>query len=366
MSAKAKNLAVVCLAGAFVLGFAGWMTLRPDQTRSRSERRPLASFPQIGTQSLRSGEFMSSFEAYTLDQFPLRDTFRSIKALTATYVLGQKDNNDLYFADGYLSKLEYPMDLQSVSYATARFRYVYERYLAQANTNVYLSVIPDKNKFLAQENAYPALDYDVFLSTIREKMEYATYLDLSQALELSDYYRTDSHWRQEALPDVARLLASQMGVSLSATYEARKIDTPFYGVYYGQAALPVRGDDLYYLTNPLLEGCRVFDYETNTTLPVYDLEKATGDDPYEMFLSGSKSLLTIENPAATTDRTLIVFRDSFGSSLAPLLAEGYQKITLVDIRYLLPDLLGNFISFENSDVLFLYSTSVLNHSVTIK
>ena len=85
-----------------------------------------------------------------------------------------------------------------------------------------------------------------------------------------------------------------------------------------------------------------------------------------MFLSGSKSLLTIENPNATTDKELIIFRDSFGSSIAPLLAEGYAKITLVDIRYMSPNMLGNFMEFTDQDVLFLYSTGVLNNSITIK
>ena len=41
-------------------------------------------------------------------------------------------------------------------------------------------------------------------------------------------------------------------------------------------------------------------------------------DPYSVFLSGSKSLLTITNPSADTDRELVIFRDSFASSLAPL------------------------------------------------
>lgn len=84
-----------------------------------------------------------------------------------------------------------------------------------------------------------------------------------------------------------------------------------------------------------------------------------------MFLGGSKSLLTIENPCASGNRELILFRDSFGSSLAPLLAEGYARVTLVDIRYISPALLSRYVDFHGKDVLFLYSTSVLNHSETI-
>ena len=79
-----------------------------------------------------------------------------------------------------------------------------------------------------------------------------------------------------------------------------------------------------------------------------------------MFLSGSLSLLTVTNPNARTDKKLVLFRDSFGSSIAPLLAGGN------DFRYIHPEQLGRFVDFGNSDVLFLYSTLVLNHSGTLK
>ena len=60
-----------------------------------------------------------------------------------------------------------------------------------------------------------------------------------------------------------------------------------------------------------------------------------------------------------------MFRDSFGSSLAPLLTSGYRRITLVDTRYLSPAFLGRFIDFDGADILFLYSTSVLNNSESL-
>ena len=72
------------------------------------------------------------------------------------------------------------------------------------------------------------------------------------------------------------------------------------------------------------------------------------------------------SPNAATDKELIVFRDSYGSSLSPLLAEGYAKVTLVDIRYLPAARLGDFVDFHGQDVLFLYSTAVLNNSDTLK
>ena len=125
-------------------------------------------------------------------------------------------------------------------------------------------------------------------------------------------------------------------------------------------------ESIHYLINDAIRDCTVYDYQNNRTGTVYDMERAMGKDPYEMFLSGSLSLITMENPYAQSGRELVLFRDSFGSSIAPLLLSGYSRITLVDIRYIQPDYLGQFIDFENCDVLFLYSSLVLNNSDTLK
>lgn len=367
MLMKIKSIAIIAMTALFLCGFFLWSILKPDDEVSLSERRPLASFPEIDKESVSSGSFMTDFETYTLDQFPLRDKFRTVKAVTAFYILRQKDNNDIYIADGYASKLEYPLDEKSIEYAASRFRFIYDKYMADKDMKVYLSVIPDKNYFMAEKNGYPSIDHERLISLMRENTDFAEYIDIAPLLELSDYYCTDTHWRQEKITDVAEHIAAEMGASLSGGYIAERVDIPFYGVYYGQSALPLPADELYYLDSEVLRGCRVYDFESDSFIPVYNTGKTKGSDPYEMFLSGSRSLLTIENPAADTDKELILFRDSFGSSIAPLLAEGYGKITLVDIRYISPDLLGSFIEFtDQQDVLFLYSSSVLNNSITIK
>lgn len=363
---KRKNLAVVCLTAAFLLGFLIWGLCKPDDAVSVSERRKLAQKPELTLSSVLRGEFMTKFETYTLDQFPLRDELRTLKALSVRDLFGEKDNNGIYVADGYAAKLDDTIHEDSLDHAVDRFRYVYETYLKDTGANVYLSVIPDKNYFLAAENGYPAMDYEKFFALMRQKVDFADYIDLTGTLSLSSYYRTDLHWRQEMLAPTAKALADAMGVSLTVDFTEVTLDTPFYGVYRGQSALPMEPDRLAYLTNSVIEGCRVYDYENSEYLPVYTLEKADGSDPYEIFLSGPKSLLRIENPNAQAERKLLVFRDSFAASLLPLLAEGYSEITLADIRYLSPSMLGKFIDFTAQDVLFLYSTSVLNDSSTIK
>lgn len=166
----------------------------------------------------------------------------------------------------------------------------------------------------------------------------------------------------------AQKLCEVMGILLPQVedYTVTEAVEAFYGVYYGQAALPMNPEKLYILENNMLAGCEVYNYETDEITPIYDLEKVDGNDPYDVFLSGAVPLLTIENPNVETDRELIVFRDSFGSSMIPLLVQGYQTVTVVDTRYIAGSMLEKFIDFRGQDVLFLYSTMVLNNSYSLK
>ena len=355
---------VVVLGIVFVsLTMASW--LLPPQEFSDNERRKLAQRPKFSPDTMSDGSFMTEFEKYTLDQFPLRDQFRTLKAYTTYDVFGQLDNHDIYIQDGYAAKLEYPLQMDSLEHAADRFAYIYEKYLAGKEMNIYLSIVPDKSYFLAEKHGYLSTDYEKLFHMMRNHMNYADYIDITGTLDIPDYYKTDTHWRQEKLPETAAVLAEGMGTSISGAYTEYALDVPFYGVYYGQSALPLPPETLYYLSNDVLDGCIVTNHEDQTMGSIYNMEKKSGKDPYEIFLSGPRSLITIENPNCKSDKELVIFRDSFGSSIAPLLSEGYAKITLVDIRYLRADLLERFIEFKNQDVLFLYSTSVLNHSETL-
>ena len=366
MSSRIKNIVTVSVMAALIFGLFIFCIVKPADAFSESERRELAQLPEVSAESVFSGRFMKNFESYALDQFPLRDGFRTLRALSGRYLFAQGDINGIYLCDGHISKLDYPLNADSVTHAAERFGYICEKYLDGTGSKVYLSVIPDKNYFLAEQSGHPSCDYGELVRLLRENTENMQYIDIFDLLDISDYYRTDTHWRQEKITDVAERLAGEMGVTLGGEYDTQTLGRPFYGVYYGQAALPLEPDQIVYLTNDLLSGCTVYSHESDSTGGIYDMERAAGKDPYELFLSGPRSLLVLENPAAQTQRELIVFRDSFASSLVPLLAEGYSKITLVDIRYISPMVLGNFIDFHGQDVLFLYSTLVLNNSETIK
>ena len=358
---RTKNRLFLLLPVCFVaLTLACW--LHTPREESLSERRKLAQMPAFSVKKLESGSFSSDFESYSQDQFPLREQFRTLKALFSTKVLGRLDNNQIYASQGCYAQLEYPEDLSSARYAAQRFSAVYRRYLNESN-RVYLSVIPDKGYFM---EGNPKMDYAAFLAELRQGVPFAEYIDLFPALHLSDYYRTDTHWRQEALAPAARLLAQGMGKELTEGYTLQEATQNFLGVYAGQSALPMESERMYYVTSPTIDSALITDRENGKEIGVYDFSALTGRDPYEFYLSGSLSLITVVNPNAEKEDRLILFRDSFGSSIAPYLLESYKEITLVDIRYIPVERLGKVVDFENADVLFLYSTLVLNNSETLK
>ncbi|MBQ9082341.1 MAG: hypothetical protein IJY28_02445 [Clostridia bacterium] len=369
MTNRKKHFTIM-LSFLIVLGvLSGACLLKQPTAVSDSERRPLAQMPEFSVETLMSGKFFADFETYTTDQFPLRDVFRRLKAWAQTKILGRQDNNGYYEVDGYLSKLDSTLNKDSIAHATERMKYLYDTYFAKGDHNIAYGIVPDKNYFLAAQNGYPAMDYDALRAMMKAELGGVMQeIDLFSVLTIADYYRTDTHWRQERLENAVQAIAGTLGITdrLSGQYTEKAL-SPFYGVYSGQSALPCAPETLYYLTNDTLENCIVTQIETGKTAPVYDLPRFEGADPYELFLSGSQAILTIQNPANTSGERLVVFRDSFGSAVVPLLVEAYSEVIVVDIRYVNSAFLGRFIEFTGEeDVLFLYSTLVLNSSAALK
>ena len=359
-----KIIHTICIAAVLLVWAAltGYAWFGPAQAESEAERRPLDQWPGISTETVLDGSFMEDFESYTLDQFPLRDSFRQIKSVFHNYVMQYRDNNDIYIEDGYAIKLLYPLDETRVKANVQLFNNIYTNYLQKNGCKAYVAVVPDKSYHMAEEKGYLSMDYEKLFSIVRENMSWATNIDLTDSLSITDYYYTDTHWRQERLLPTVQKLCESMGVTPpdSADFTAQPLERAFYGVYYGQAALPMNPETMYLMQSDVLADCTVFDYETGAYTDVYNMEKLTSKDLYDVYLSGARAMLRIDNPNAKTSKSLIVFRDSFGSSIAPLLVENYASVTLVDLRYVSSQVLENYLTFRGQDVLFLYNTQVLN------
>lgn len=366
---KIKNIISVLLCGAFLFGMAGWCFFGTKDTYSESERRVLAAFPEVSKESITTGAFAKDFEKYATDAFPKRDLWRSLKAYTRLGLLAQKENNDLYVADGHLAQIKYPMNTQMLDYAIDLLTKVKDQNFP--DSKVYFAMVPDKNHVLADLK----MDYAEFEAYMAQGLDFAENISIRNLLTAEDYYYTDTHWRQEQIVDVAEHLASAMGTELKGEYEQVELTDQFYGVFTGQSALKVKPDTLKVLTNDTIESLQVTMLtdmgKWKRVSSVYDKSRLEGNDPYETFLSGAQPLIKITNPNNPNGKRLVLFRDSFGSSITPLLAQGYSEVVMIDLRYVqsmaLPGLqMMKQISFENADILFLYSSLVLNEAVSLR
>lgn len=357
---KYAAIAAVFLLVIFGFSIAGIFYKAPNPLQS--ERRTPASFPEFSFDSVKSASFMDGLEDYLIDNFPLREEFRVVKAAALFNVFRQSDNNGVYESDGYLSKLELSYEDRMVALAGQKFERLRSGFLSELN--VYLAIIPDKNYFLASTKGYPSYDYDGFVTLLRERTPNLRYIDIFDTLRLEDFYKTDLHWDQSRISAVIDRLSSGMGFERADTdYVAHTLDN-FKGSFAGQLAYPVELDTLTYLTSRTLDAAKVYVLNDKTgeyaPRPMYDEANFGHVDPYDIFLDGPTTIIKIVNEKCESGRHLVLFRDSFGSSAAPLMVDGYSEIYVVDLRYASSSLLETFTDVRpGDDALFLYSTTVL-------
>lgn len=354
-----KRKASIATAAVFLAVLFGFSLLHlalPDREVSRSERRRLAQLPPL------SSGFSDKLEEYMLDQFPLREQLRTVNSLVRLYGLGQADIHGIYLQGGGAFRMDGPLQEKQVRHAAAVFSAVQETYFPSLPSHYV--IVPDKNA--KAETSRPRLDTETMRGIVREALPGMTEIDIWDLLSADDYYKTDPHWRQERLLPVAAAICEALGADAPGTFTEKAL-SPFYGAYYGQAALPMAPDTLTYLESADTKAAEVTGPELDGAQPVYRPELLDGTDGYDVFLSGAQAVLTVTSPNVHNGRHLVLFRDSFGSSLAPLLLGSFERITLVDLRYISAARLADYADLSDAtDVLYLCSTAVWNNGGTLR
>lgn len=361
---RAKDLAIIIIFFTIIIFFCVINIFKEDTRISETERRKLAVFPNITPKTIVDKTFMNKLDKYSMDQFFKRDEFRKIKTYFELNIFRKKDIKNMYEYNGIIIKQEYPLNDKSIINFTNKINIIKQKYLNETN-NIYYSIIPDKNFFV--NDKYLKLDYSKIEEILKQSFENMKYINIFNCLKLEDYYSTDTHWKQECLMQVLDRISNEMSFKdkIKTNFEEKFI-TEFKGVYSGQLQVKTNKDNIKILTNEIIENSKVYNYETKEETKIYNMEKLSSFDRYDVFLSGATPLLIIQNENANTDKELITFRDSFGSSLIPLFIEAYKKITIIDTRYIATDYLENLVEFNDADVLFLYSTLVINNSGALK
>ena len=284
----------------------------------------------------------------------------NFRLLDESYVRAD-ENGMIKVDDNYIEADEF-VNFNSVFKYGEKLNTLAEKYFPE-NTK-YFVTIPEKSYFV-RDKVLNYLNHDEIVGDLNDILYEWKTVDLSSVLSLDDYYNTDRHWRQEKIFPVVGKLGEMMGFTVDEkAFTAHTVEN-FIGAYKSIAS-DIPAETLTYLTSDATEKATVSNFQNDKFTGVYETEKLESKAPYDVFLSGATPLTVIKNPNAEKERKLVLFRDSYGSSIAPLLISAYSEITLVDLRYMSSDLLAKHVDFTDAEVLFLMSDKVINNSTLLK
>lgn len=360
------NMVTISLFGLLVLCNLFW----PKEKYSSLENRYLQTFPKISLQSLVNGTFMEQFENFTNDQLFGRDLMVKARAKTEI-TLGKQENNGVYFGkDGYLIEkppvLEQEVVLQNINAVKSldslgRFHITlcvvppaFEILRDKLPENSYQPVILNLNQAIQKEFKNTGVqNADPSLSLWNHRKEYI-------------YYKTDHHQTSLGSRLSYEHLASFLGYEPLGDESFHPIDLShsFLGTTYSKGLVPAKADTITaYKTEA---GATLSFPEENLQSDSLYFETHLGEkDQYAFFLDGNHGLAVVQGPNKN-GRHLAIFKDSYAHSLAPFLANHYETIHLIDLRYFQGDVLEYLHNHQLQDVLFYYSASTFMTQGTLE
>ncbi len=367
MRKKLRNNIITVLFCLAIFIVPALFLLLPKEAFSEREKRYLAEMPALSVQSLTDGDYTKKLGVFVADHFPGRELFVGINAYYDLYA-GRQGSKDTFTRDGRLFSM--PVENEPETLQT-NLEYIndFARDLAQAGTGIPVSLmlVPSSGAVLLDTPEYP--DGEI-ISAVYAQAE-TEHVDLLAAFRAEAnpgrlYYRTDHHWTSEGAFQAACAYLRSRGLPCPAREAyTRQSYEPFYGSAYAASGLWLTEPDsleLWYSGNRL--------QVTNETGQVNDgvfyLDRLDQQDKYQVYLDGNHSLVRIEklSPSAE-ERSLLVIRDSFSNSLGCFLADAYDKVVLVDLRYYRLPLTDLLVGEGIDEILIEYSVDNFLHDANL-
>jgi len=380
-----ENILVTVLTMGFVLLFAVLFWIVPDKDFSEEENRTLKTFPEFTVDGFLHGDFTADFATYMADQFPCRNFFVGLKALSETVQLKGQNNDVIVGADGYLiARSDYPDEKNLSTNITSAGRFVS---VAEANgidctvafAGRKMDVLADKLPSL-YGTYYSDRIFGITDSMAKEKG--LEYLNLRDALinKKADgiYYKTDHHWTSLGAYYAYCEIVSSMGITpyKLSDFTVETATDSFYGTTWSSAGIKwTEADTIEYfrwegddklvtkIEDPsyAYKGGTVIS-ENGRTFRVFEgcyiREMLETKDKYASFVGGNNNGYVEITMEGEDRETLVLLRDSFADSLAPFLARHFDLI-LIDLRTSAPDTIGLCKELGADNILLLYNMETL-------
>lgn len=363
-----EKLNTVVTIGTFlglIISFTLISFATKDKTFSFSENRVLAQKPEFGIKSFFEGEFSTDYEEYITDQFFGRDNWIQIKTRTEL-LLGKKDVNGVYIGkDDYLIETQdsineekaYANADKMIAFVKAQVENIGAEHVSMMVVPTAVSILKDKLPAFAttfNQDAY--LDYmkgylganfvDVRAEFTAHKEEYI-------------YYKTDHHWTTYGAFLAYGQWAANRGFEAYDVdnFEVNKVSEDFLGTVYSK--------NNYAATKDTMEIYQIKDnisYNVDINMgqkqmdSLYAMEYLEEKDKYSVFLGGNNSIVDINVTGGKEDgQTLLVIKDSYAHCFLPFVANHYDRVVVVDLRYMKMPLSTIMEEYDITDILVLYN-----------
>ena len=369
MKKKHRNIFISVLFCTAILAVPALFFLQPKKSFSEREKRYLAEAPELTSQSLRSGSFTEQLGSYVADHFPGRELFVGINAYF-DLLSGRQETKEYFSAlGGRLFARPVDTDLRILNSNLDSIN-AFARDLASTEADIPLSLmlVPSSGAVLLDRQDYPD---GAIISYAYERAQTGEVDLLGAFRSFSDpeklYYRTDHHWTSEGAFQAACVYRRSLGLPCPSREEyTQQSYGPFYGSAYAGSGLWLSAPDsldLWY-SGKLIQVSNETGHANNG---VFYMERLQEQDKYTVFLDGNHSLVRIENLSGGigAERNLLVIRDSFSNSLGCFLADLYDKVILVDLRYYKLPLTELIVDEDIDEILIEYSVDNFLHDTNL-
>lgn len=334
-----------------------------DKKISEEENRSLTQKPELTIESVQSGSYMKQYESWQSDQFAGRNVWRKMNVSLKQFGGSRKENGVYHGKKGQLLEeisLPEPKLLEGNLKAINEF--------ARANDSIRTSflLVPDAGTMLNDSMPVLAGEQDqkkAFDKAKKELSDEIHWIDGIGALTGADteklYYKTDHHWTTLGAYRTFLAAAETLEIDTKAAggYDKYPVTTEFNGSLASTSGFEQNEKeeiDIYIPKENDVEVIVNYVEEQKKRTSLYDSSKLKTKDKYAVFLGGNSSLIDIKT-TSTSEKTLLLLKDSFANSFVPFLAPYYKEIVMVDPRYYAGTIGDVLDTYAVTDALFLYS-----------
>ena len=335
----------------------------PDKERSEQENRMLETMPKLSLASVLSGDFMEDCDSYMSDQFAGRNLWRGLKVSLDRLGGSRMENGVIIGKNGQLFEDIAVPDSELITdniNAVKSFANTY------SDIPMTMMLIPDAASILSE--SLPAFatveDQSQMFSMVEHGLgDSVSWVDAYSALNKHKteklYYKTDHHWTTQAAFYVFQEAAAGLGIEgdVSDDYVSYTVTDSFNGVLASKSGVGLDEKeqiDIYVPTDGDDDVIVNYVDEAEKRTSLYDSSKLETRDKYGVFFGGNTSVMDIRT-MSTSQKRLLVVKDSFADCFIPFLTPYYREIVVVDPRYYSGTMTDIMETYRITDILVLYS-----------